>query len=195
MIIMKCEKCGKKTAVFSYKENINGVKKEYNLCADCAKELSKSGEIKTDLGLGFGNFGLDFGFADDFFPAFNTFFGMPGLLSGSGRSTAVLPEEKKCDLCGSTMEDISERGRVGCARCYSVFHDELMPTIFRIHGRAKHVGRGLSKAPTDTAKEAAASSASPIDEKKEELAKAVSTENYELAAKLRDEIKEMEKRG
>ena len=44
---MLCEKCGKNEATFYYKENINGTEKAYHLCADCAKKLEESGEIRS----------------------------------------------------------------------------------------------------------------------------------------------------
>ena len=44
---MLCEKCKKNEATFYYHENVNGNEKNYRLCADCAKELEKSGELKT----------------------------------------------------------------------------------------------------------------------------------------------------
>ena len=48
---------------------------------------------------------------------------------------------KACTLCGSTWRDLRESGKVGCAKCYDVFRDELESTVQSIHGRAAHVGR------------------------------------------------------
>ena len=39
VFIMKCQNCGKNEVTFRYTQVINGVKKEMNLCDNCAKEL------------------------------------------------------------------------------------------------------------------------------------------------------------
>jgi len=54
-------------------------------------------------------------------------------------------EEKRCTLCGSTFEDIAASGKIGCAKCYEVFENELAGTIEKIHGRAVHSGRAPKK--------------------------------------------------
>jgi Uncharacterized protein with conserved CXXC pairs len=48
---------------------------------------------------------------------------------------------KVCNLCGSTIKDITKSGKVGCARCYDTFRNELLVTIANIHGNIKHRGR------------------------------------------------------
>ena len=42
---MLCEKCKKNKATVFYEENINGKKRSYSLCEDCAAELQKSGDV------------------------------------------------------------------------------------------------------------------------------------------------------
>ena len=48
---------------------------------------------------------------------------------------------RACPVCGTTIEDYERTGLVGCASCYDVFKEELMPSILRIHGRAEHIGK------------------------------------------------------
>lgn len=97
----------------------------------------------------------------------------------------VQTKRKACPMCGSTVFSISENGKLGCAQCYEFFSDELSPTIARIHANAIYVSNDGS--PIVEEKEE-----NRIDALKSQLAKAVQDENYELAAKLRDEIKELE---
>lgn len=50
-------------------------------------------------------------------------------------------EEKRCPACGTTLAQYERTGLVGCAECYAVFGEELMPAIARIHGRTQHTGK------------------------------------------------------
>ncbi len=98
---------------------------------------------------------------------------------------SVRTKHKTCPVCGSTLHSISESGKLGCAQCYEVFADELKPAIARIHANAVYVaGNGL---PPSEEKED-----NRLSALKAQLAKAVQEESYELAAKLRDEIRELE---
>ena len=158
-MIMLCQKCKKKEATFYYKQNVNGQVSEVHLCADCAKKYG-AGSTLPDL------FGID-------------------LLGGFFGGVPSIPRRTRvCPNCGSSFDDIAGSGKIGCAECYNTFKDELAGTVERIHGRVKHIGRGVKKE-------------KQIKENKEKdlkdrLAKAVSEENFELAAKLRDEIKALE---
>ena len=153
---MLCQNCKKKEATFYYKQNVNGKVSEVHLCADCARKYS-AGSTIPDI------FGID-------------------LLGGFFGSSPAIPRRTKvCPVCGSSFDDIVSSGKIGCASCYEAFKDELAGTVERIHGRVKHIGRGVKKE-------------KQVRENKEkelrkQLDKAVSEENYELAAKLRDEIK------
>ena len=153
---MLCQKCKKKEATFYYKQNVNGQVSEVHLCADCARKYGAGGAL-PDI------FGID-------------------LLGGFFGSAPSLPRKTRvCPVCGSSFGDIVDSGKIGCAECYKTFKDELAGTVERIHGRAKHIGRGVKK--EKQIKE------NKEKELRERLAKAVSEEDFELAAKLRDEIK------
>ena len=77
-----------------------------------------------------------------------------------------------------------------------MFHDRLMPTIHRIHGTAKHKGKvpGTSALRiVEPAGKIAVVEQSPIEKKRADLKAAIDAQNFERAAELRDEIREMEK--
>ncbi len=156
---MLCTNCGKNPATVHIKKTVNGVTREYMLCAECA---AKSEFNPT-------------------FPDFDT------LLKSafSFMSPGIQTKRKACPVCGSTIASISESGKLGCAQCYDTFADELAPTIARIHTNAIYVPNNGK--PTFPEKEE-----NRIDSLKAQLTKAVQEENYELAAKLRDEIMESE---
>ena len=82
---------------------------------------------------------------------------------------------------------------VGCADCYETFYDRLLPSIQRIHGRAKHAGK---RPPQMIAADAAAEQAPQKPTKEDKLAdlqkqmqQAIESQNFEQAAVLRDAIK------
>ena len=66
---------------------------------------------------------------------------------------------------------------------------ELMPTIKRIHSNTSHLGK--SPVVKDACQEKSDNKVT-VDNLKKQLEEAVKEQNFELAAKLRDQIKEME---
>jgi protein arginine kinase activator len=90
---------------------------------------------------------------------------------------------KTCPNCGMTMQSLRESGLVGCATCYRHFEEELGTLIERTQdGATAHVGRHPSQASSLIDRAAARNRIS------RELREAVSREEYERAARLRDEL-------
>lgn len=48
---------------------------------------------------------------------------------------------ERCPVCGTSFSDYEQTGLWGCASCYDVFKDRLLPVISRIHGKTEHVGK------------------------------------------------------
>ena len=117
-----------------------------------------------------------------------TGFALADLLLGIGASQEIekTPATAKCPVCGFTQADLKKTGRLGCSNCYSVFADSIGPMLKNMHKGTAHVG----KVP------AAFKKSREQDEKlralQEDLAKAVEAEEFELAAQLRDRIREAE---
>ena len=187
---MLCDNCGKREANVRYSENINGRKKQLNLCEECSKKLGISNmdlSMPIDFSSFFGEFMEDFA-TPDFMP--------------------LLQEIKslKCDQCGYTFDDIVNTGRLGCGNCYDVFEERLDPILKRIQGANRHVGRiGKISDKVDVNKKSEKSNANKKETKKEtekeneieklqeDLKKAIKEERYEDAAKIRDEIQKKSK--
>ena len=165
---MLCEKCGKRQATTHIKKSINGVYEEHHYCSECAAENGVS--AFPSLGA-FGEGGL-----------FGSLLGLPFSKAPSTRADSL-----RCPSCGTSFSEISESGRVGCAKCYDTFRKQLLPTIERIHGKASHCGKTPEKEISEQDKKQ-----KEIDKLKAELAAAVEAQEYEQAAKLRDEIKDLE---
>ena len=91
---------------------------------------------------------------------------------------------KSCSKCGMTFSNFKKYGKLGCASCYDAFRDELLPMLKGIHSGVQHTGRTLDADHNKKAGE--------IDGLRSKLNEAVRQENYEEAAKIRDEIKSLE---
>ena len=180
---MLCDNCGKREANVKYSENINGRKKELNLCEECSHKLGID-QMDFSMPIDFSNFFE--GFMDNF---------------GSNEFIPMLSDLKtlKCNSCGYTFNDIANTGRLGCKDCYDVFQDRLDPIIKRIQGSNKHVGRiGKiidNKIDSKNSENKEEKVKQPISEKEKlenELKEAIKEERYEDAAKIRDEIKKLD---
>lgn len=170
---MKCSHCHENDANTHVKRIINGKKEEMYLCEKCAKEL---------------------GVMDDFdFEPFtmDSFFG--NLLGAGVSALNSLAGVDRCSHCGSSFNDIINSGKVGCANCYSHFEDKLEPSIEKIHGRTKHVGKFVTYTEEgDGKKQETKVEPQPQKSKlqllKDELTEAVKEQRFEDAAVIRDKI-------
>jgi len=188
---MLCDNCGKKEANVKYSENINGVKREFNLCEECSEKLG-IGEINFKMPIDFSSFLGDFieDFATpEFMPLFNDI------------------KALKCNECGYTFDDIVNTGRLGCANCYDVFEDRLDPIIRKIQNSNRHIGRIGKILDSRIEKRQEKNDNKKVENKEEssnknnnelknlqlKLKEAIKDERYEEAAKIRDKIKEIEK--
>jgi len=164
---MLCDICGKKQATVHVTEIINNQITEMHLCEDCAREKSLQMEQQ---------------------------FGVSDLLAGiADLGTKFGPKTKeelklKCSNCGMTYEDFKKIGRLGCSECYMSFRKNLVPLLKRIHGSTQHLG----KTPLKVVKEVKRKS--ELEILKEKLQEAIQKEEFEEAAKLRDKIRELEKK-
>lgn len=89
----------------------------------------------------------------------------------------------KCDACGLTYDEFLKTGKLGCTQCYKVFADQLKPLLLRVHGRNQHAGRVPENRREEHELE------QQISSLKAKMDEAVSTEKFEEAASLRDEIR------
>ncbi len=107
----------------------------------------------------------------------------------SSLMSSINQEEKAlkltCSRCQLTYEEFQKTGKLGCAQCYEDFRDQLKPLLLRIHGRSQHAGRmPIISSKAQEKKNLIASLRSRMD-------KAVAAENFEEAAQLRDQLKQL----
>ena len=163
---MICQNCNKNDATLHMKRIINGRAAEVHLCSDCARSLGY-GEAFSGLGLGFGH--------------------LLGELLSSGEAGSA--NRMRCPACGKSFEEIAEDGKMGCAECYAVFYDRLLPTLNKIHGKTSYMG---SKPQMSGDNRRVSTS---LDELKIALSEAVERQDFELAANLRDRINDIVREG
>ncbi len=182
---MLCDNCKKREANVRYSENINGVKKELHLCEECSQNLGITDHLNFNMGLDipsiFGGIFEDFaGFSEpDFMPLLNEI------------------RDTRCETCGMSFDDILNNGRLGCQDCYTTFENRLDPILKRMQGSNRHVGR-LGKIQNNKPQISKKETKEPQENDKlqkleNELKQAIKEERYEEAAKLRDEIKKINK--
>lgn len=119
-------------------------------------------------------------------------FELADLLLGLGASKEIEQSaggvEIKCPRCGFTQADFKKAGRLGCPDCYKTFAEGLEGLLKTMHKGTRHVG----KVPDALRQTRELSDRLKTLQKR--LAKAVQDENFEQAAALRDEIKQMNAR-
>ncbi len=180
---MLCQHCNQNEATTHIKQNINGQRTEMHLCSECAKELGVMDEFKM--------------------PSMNELFSDTLLGNFLGAGVAAmnsLAGIERCSGCGSSFNDIVKSGHMGCSECYDKFSEKLEPSIRKIHGKSKHIGKFVTY--TDDAKneasqkdEVKAEKPSDLETLKAQLKDAVKEQRFEDAAVLRDKIKEMTEDG
>ena len=172
---MLCQNCEKREATTHIKRVVNGETSESHLCAECASSLGY-----TDV---FSGWGVSLGDL------------LGGLWGESTQAAGQLSPALRCRKCGSSWQDIVRDGKVGCADCYRTFYDRLLPTLQRIHGRIQHAGKASGSAqqtPAEPEKSEEELREEKIAALRAQMDEAVAAQDFERAAKLRDEIRALE---
>jgi len=165
---MLCDICKKKEATVHLTEIVDDKVKKLHLCEDCARE--KSEEMEAHFGLA------------------DLLSGLADLAPAKTKRTEETQEVSvKCPKCGFTFRDFRKIGRLGCPACYDTFKDNLSPLLKKIHGSERHTGKIPSR------KEVKRDTKTILANLKERLEEAVKHEEFEEAARLRDEIREIER--
>ena len=112
-------------------------------------------------------------------------FSVSDFLAGFSGVESTPASTLQCSTCGLTYDDFCETGRFGCSDCFDAFEKQVDDLLKSIHGSHLHSG----KVPHNLKKKTLPINVSGL---KKQLAKAIKMENYEEAAKLRDQIKDVE---
>lgn len=160
----KCQKCSK-PATIHITEIVQGSPLEFHLCEEHARQ-QLAGEDSAESSV-----------ADK---------AMAQLAKSSrSRDTSEI-DKQTCPVCGISFLEFRNAGRLGCSHDYDAFRDELMPLLENIHGETQHSGKVPKRVPPDRRRQ------TELIQLRQALRHAVSEENYEEAARLRDRIQQLE---
>ncbi len=163
---MLCNICHKNPATVHLTEIIDNQMTELHLCESCAQE--KSAQMEQQFGLS----DLLAGMAD---------------FSKPHKEAEIITA--KCPNCGLSYSDFRKIGRLGCGECYNSFRKYLAPLLKRIHGSNQHHGKSPSRVTRILKKK------TDLQELRNRLRTAIDTEAFEEAAKIRDRIRELERKA
>lgn len=102
---------------------------------------------------------------------------------GSDEKVGLSRDGILCEACGFTHSEFKKIGRFGCSQCYTVFGGGLENLVKAMHKGTLHVGKVPSRY------QITKRFSDQITELKDRLRIAITDENFEEAAKLRDAIK------
>ncbi len=107
------------------------------------------------------------------------------VISHSARAKAK-SKSKTCPGCGMTFARFRQGGTLGCAECYDAFEEQLAPLIERAqNGATDHRGKTPHRAGASIDRQRM------ISQLVKELDRAVTAEQYEQAADLRDRLRDL----
>jgi len=159
-----CQRCKKKMASIHLTEVEEGEKRATSLCEDCAREEGLT--VKKHLGPG----------------------ELLNALVMTQHAAAIEHAGVSCDKCKITYAEFRQSGLLGCPDCYGSFEKQLVPLLERAHdGVVEHYGKVPRKAGRP------GSVQTDLVRLRRDLKAAIDNEDYEAAAKLRDDIRELEK--
>jgi protein arginine kinase activator len=159
---MVCDSCGERDAVVHLTQVVDKTVTQVHLCEKCAADKG----VETTV-------------AAPTTP-------LTSLLQTVQQQLATGPSDQtRCSFCQATYKDFRASGRLGCARCYSAFEPQLRDLLQRVHGSVRHAGRQYGPPAPEHLQRA-----STVLELREQLRRAIELEQFEQAAKLRDQLKE-----
>jgi protein arginine kinase activator len=159
---MLCERCKQRKATVFLTQIIGGKMQKVDLCEKCARETGASDSAG---------------------------FSLASLLLGLGESPAqqelslTAPAGEVCPSCGFTLADLKKTGRLGCPDCYDTFAEHLTSVLKETHRASRHSGKVPARQIRSLANR------KKLADLEQDLAKAVSAENFEKAAWIRDQIR------
>jgi protein arginine kinase activator len=104
---------------------------------------------------------------------------------GTGREGSAA-DKLTCPICQVTFAEFRNTGRLGCPHDYEVFRDELMPLLENIHGETRHAGKVPRRSPRSGQHQTS------MIRLRNELKRAIAAEDYEAAARIRDDIRKQD---
>src|SRR5688572_2962242 len=106
--------------------------------------------------------------------------GTKGAAATEAAGDEGLFSQSECPTCGIKFVEFRNTGRLGCPHDYQAFREELLPLLENIHGETKHCGKTPRRQPQNQ------QAMAELLHLRNKLKQAVTKEDYEEAARLRD---------
>jgi len=167
---MVCEECGRPATVH-VTTIAGGQRQDHHLCESCARE---KGELE---------------FLPDTQKALETWIASLAGLAGQSQSalgrTAV--PDLTCPNCGQTFREFAQTSLLGCPECYKAMATGLNTVIAHVQGTGQYGGKLPTKLEGSVRRD------KDIRRLREELERHVASEEYEEAARVRDQLRALER--
>lgn len=157
---MTCERCPREASIH-LTETVDGRRREVHLCGDCARKAGLAPNPNTPP------------------PSMEAVISSL-ILAKVGELVGDLAQ-RTCPACGLKYMEFRGEGRLGCPHDYQAFEAGLVPWLRRAQGATRHVGK-LPRRPIGPG----------ADQRlmlRARLRQAVALEDYEEAARLRDQLR------
>lgn len=165
---MQCQSCKKNTATIHLTEISNGQRVESHLCQACAQKQGLAVQAQVPLN-----------------ELLSTL--LSAQTAGEPPAAGSPATEIACPHCGMTLQRFARESLLGCGHDYEIFEKNLLPLIERSQGgHTRHTGKVPESVSHDQRDRVRLSAL------KLRLEQAVRQEDYETAARLRDEIKKLQ---
>jgi protein arginine kinase activator len=170
---MKCQKCDRE-ATFHVSELTGSEPKELHFCEEHAREYLDQLPVKGNM-------------AGSLASALAK--GLPNRMS-LDKAAMELHEldQQTCPICGISFYEFRNRGFLGCPHDYDFFNKQIDAFVLNVHGANEHTGKVPMRDPGDSQERML------LIKFRRDLDDAVLYEDYERASKLRDKIKEIERK-
>ena len=163
---MTCDQCHEREAIVHLTQIVDAEVTTLHLCERCAAEKGVEAPAVGKSPLG-------------------SFLAAMGKEIADAEPAAAANES--CERCGATLRNFRETGRLGCADCWKNFEPQLRELVRRLHGSSFHAGeRYVAEGAAEE------DGAGLLTSLRVQLRAAIETENFELAADLRDRLRVLE---
>ncbi|MCL2527412.1 MAG: UvrB/UvrC motif-containing protein [Defluviitaleaceae bacterium] len=202
-----CDNCKKNTATVHMKGITNGIKAELNLCQECSMGMAGMVNLGGLGGIGMpismenienilgnmGNINMDapISLENIFKGIMESVQSMGGQAPVVGQPAANSPlqvhkSSGPCTTCGLSYEEFKASGKLGCEACYQAFPKEIVALFKSVQSSSHHEGKFPKRFGTQMRQQR------EVDKLRTCLKSAIENENYEEAAKIRDQIRSLE---
>lgn len=157
-----CQNCGENPANLWVTKIMEGQVSKQHLCDECFRKLS--------------------GYSLPFTLALPINIMNPFASLAEGLKPFKTAKFQVCKNCSTSWSDFLQSGFLGCPQCYKSFSKFLTPIMEDIHSSLTYKGKVPKRLPEGIKLQAS------LQQLKQELFRSIDKENYEEAARIRDEM-------